>query len=98
MHYFMFLAHPKPSSREYGVTDGAYVSCWVNDPIGGSAEVAARALIEEAGWDVDEREEAYPVDDTYYAPDDSGFERYKQAHLDGICAVFHRWAVGAPDE
>ena len=98
MHFFVFLAHPSPSHEDYGTVDGAYVSCWVNDPVEASAEAAARALIEEAGWDIDERDVAYPLADDHYTPDQSGFANMQQARTDGICAVFHTWDVGAPDE
>ena len=98
MYFFVFLAHPKPSHSEYGVVDGAYVSCWVRDPVEAAADLAARELIESAGWDVDERDEAYPLADNHYAPDQDAYEHMEQARTDGICAVFHRWDVGAPDE
>ena len=98
MYFFVFLAHPSASSDDYGVFDGAYVSCWVNDPVEASAEVAARALIEDRGWDIEEREEAYPLADDHYARDQPAREHMEQARLDGICAVFHSWEVGAPDE
>src|SRR4051812_26126471 len=97
MYFILYLAHPKPSHAEYGVTDGAYVSCWIDDPVEPSADAAARALIEAAGWDVHDREEAYPVAEGHYTPGDVGAERVAQARLDGICATFHRWAVGAPE-
>jgi hypothetical protein len=98
MYFFVFLAHPKPSHPEYGAIDGAYVSCWVRDPVEGAAEAAARELIEATGWDVEERDEAYPLADDHYATDQEAYEHMEQARLDGICAVFHRWDVGAPDE
>lgn len=96
--FFVFLAPPTPLHPEYGAVDGAYVSCWVNDPVEASAEAAARGLIEAAGWDVDKRDEAYLLVDDHYAPDQDGYERVAQARVDGICATFHRWALGAPDE
>ena len=98
MYFLVYLAHPKPSHREYGVVDGAYVSVWVRDPVEAAADRAARELIEAEGWDIEERDEAYPLADDHYAPDQDGHAYMEQARLDGICAVFYRWDVGAPDE
>ena len=98
MRFFMFRTHPKPSHAEYGVVDGAYVSCWVADPVSSSAETAARGLIEEAGWDVESLDESYPTSLDDYGADDPSRPYVQQAAVDGIYAIFHRWPVGAPDD
>ena len=98
MYFFTFLAHPKPSSTEYGTVDGAYVNVWVDDPLEISAEATAREFVEADGWDIERREEAHRLAPDHYGAGDSGFEHMAQAHADGLCAVFHEWRVGAPDE
>ena len=97
MYFLLYLAHPKPDHPEYGVVDGAYVSCWVSDPVEAAADSAARALIESGGWDIEEREEAYPVAYDQYPPGHDSYEYVEQARIDGLCAVFHQWNVDAPD-
>ena len=98
MYFLVYLAHPKPSHREYGVVDGAYVSVWVRDPVEAVADRIARESIEAEGWDIEERDEAYALGDDHYALDQDGYAYMEQARLDGICLVFYRWNVGAPDE
>ena len=98
MYFLLYLAHPKPDHPEYGVVDGAYVSCWINDPVEASADSAARELIDSDGWDIEERDEAYRVSYKQYPPGHESYEYVEQARIDGMCAVFHRWNVGAPDE
>jgi hypothetical protein len=60
--------------------------------------MAARELVAAAGWDIEEREDAYALAEDHYAEGDAGREYMAQARVDGICAVFHQWDVGAPDE
>jgi hypothetical protein len=98
VHYFVIEAHPKPGSELYGRVDGAYVSCWVNNPIRDAAEAEARALIDEAGWDAEATDTADWLDDDHYGVDQPEREYFEQARVDGIVAVYHRWHVGAPDE
>ena len=98
MFFFTFLAHPKPGHAEYGVVDGAYVACWVAEPIESVAERIAREAIEVQQWDVEERDEGYPVSIDDYDVGTESRERYEQAVIDGVVLTFHRWPVGAPDE
>jgi hypothetical protein len=98
VHFFVIEAFPKPNSKWYGKVDGAYVSCWVNNPVRDAAEAEARALIEDHGWDADETDTADWLDDDHYGPGQSAKQYFDQAKIDGIVAVFHRWDVGAPDE
>ena len=96
IHYFRFLAHPKPSNAEYGVVDGAWVSCWVLDPVLASAEAEARDVLEEAGWDVELLEESSVVDENNIPQSAASY--IDQVRQDGLVAVFNTWDVGAPDE
>ena len=98
MFFFMFLAHPKPTHADYGTIDGAYVACWVNEPVETAAEHMAREAIEALGWDVEEREDGFPVSLEDYEPNSQSRAMYEQATVDGVVLSFHRWAVGAPDE
>ena len=61
MFFFTFLAHPRPTHSQYCAVDGAYVACWVAEPIESAAELLAREAIGALDWDVEERDEAYPV-------------------------------------
>jgi hypothetical protein len=97
VHFFVFLAHPKPTSKEYGAVDSAYVSCWVNEAVPSVAELVARTLVNEIGWDVDELEDAHPITENHYAVDDSGREYAEQARVDGIVATLHTWHIGADE-
>ena len=97
MYTFTFITHPKPSHRRYGEVDGAYATVFVNDPVAESAGAAARGLIEDAGWDVEELDDWGPMNPGDDAPGTEWAEHYAQARQDGICAVFHTWPVGAPD-
>ena len=98
MYFFVLLAHPNPTNAEYGEIDGAYVSCWVNEPTEALAERRARQTIEELGWDVDERDQGYMVSRDDYEASSESLERFDQALVDGCVLTFHRWPVGAPDE
>lgn len=98
MFFFTFVAHPKPAHAEYGTVDGAYVACWVAEPVEGAAEAIARAAIEAQHWDVDERDEGYLVALDDYQLGTESRDRYEQAVLDGVVLAFHTWPVGAPDE
>ncbi len=97
MHFLVFLAHPKPSSDGYGSVDGAYVSCWVNEPVASAAELVARQFIDAAGWDIEELEEAHPISENHYSASDPGREKADQARIDGIVVTFVVWDIGAPD-
>jgi hypothetical protein len=54
----VYAVFPKPSHPEYGLIDGAYVSLFVNEPVQAAAEVAAAALIDKEGWEIEELDEA----------------------------------------
>jgi hypothetical protein len=89
---------PKPSHPEYGRIDGAYVSLFVNEIDKDRAEAAAGALIEQEGWDIEELDEAYPVELSRYPAGNLSRDRFEQATIDGIVATFHRWPVGASED
>ncbi len=98
MYFFVFEASPKPSHQDYGVVDGAFVSCWVNEILESVAERIARTLVEQHGWDIHRRDQGYPLAEDHVPHEPSAIEYFKQARVDGAVAVFHRWDVGAPEE
>jgi len=98
VHFLVFEAHPKPAHVDYGRVDGAFVSVFVNEPVPAAAEAAARTFIEEAGWDVAQLDQSYPIELESFPVGDPSRERFEQALIDGIVVTFNRWPVGAPDE
>jgi hypothetical protein len=98
LYFLMYSVFPKHTHPEYGAVDGAYVSLFVNEPVQAAAEVAAGGLIDQQGGEIDELDEAYPVELEMYPPGHPSREQFEQAQLDGVVARFHRWPVGAPDE
>jgi hypothetical protein len=94
----VYLAHPKPSSPDYGVIDGAYASCWVKEPVIEAADTAAREFLEAEGWDIEELDEAYRVSDETCLPGAVGRDLFEQVQNDGIVVQLHTWPVGAPEE
>ena len=98
MHFLVFEAHPKPIHADYGRVDGAFVAVFVNEPVPAAAEAAARAFIEEAGWDVAELDQSYPAELESFPLGHPSRDRFEQALIDGIVATFNRWPVGAPDD
>ena len=94
MHYLEFEAYPKPNHERYGVIDGAYICCWVNDPDPAEAESRARERLEQAGWDIEKLEESYPATKDAFA----GNQYFEQARTDGIVLLINTWPVGAPEE
>ena len=98
MYTFTFVAHPAPSNPRYGEADGAYATVFVNDPVAASAEAAARGLLGELGWEIEELDDWAPMN---LGDDDPGTEWhqfYQEARRDGLCVVLHTWPVGAPEE
>ena len=63
-----------------------------------AADLAARAFIEQEGWDIEEADEHILVTDESCPPGTDGREYFEQVQLDGLIHVFHTWPVGAPDE
>jgi hypothetical protein len=98
VQFILILAHPKPTNEEYGRVDGAWVSCWVNEPVPAAAEAVAIEFLDAMGWDVDEVDETHPIDEKTYGVDDLGRGYVEQARIDGIVIRMHTWDVGAPDE
>jgi hypothetical protein len=94
----VYAVFPKPDHPDYGRIDGAYVSLFVNETTQKSAEAVAFALIDRERWDIEQLDEAYPVEANRYRAGHPSRERFEQARLDGVVATFHRWPVGAPEE
>jgi hypothetical protein len=53
LYFLVYAVFPKPTHPEYGALDGAYVSLFVNEPVRSAAELAAGALIEQEGWEIE---------------------------------------------
>ena len=94
MFFITLEAAPKPTHARYGEIDGAFVSCWVNEPTAHLAEQVARAGIDSAGWDalvVDERRSVIREE---YIEKPEALEYFDQASIDGLVLTFHTWPVG----
>jgi len=98
VYFLSFEAHPKPTHRDYGEVDGAFAAVFVNESIADAAEAAARAFIEQVGYDVGELDESHPVELDSFPPGHPSREQFEQALIDGIVVTFHEWPVGAPDD
>ena len=98
MFRLVYLAHPKPSHDDYGDVDGAYATCWVNDPTESLADSRARDFLEEIGWDVESLDEAEDVSEVEYPADSEARDRVDQARIDGIVVSLHQWPVSASDD
>ena len=98
MQFLSILVHPRTDSDEYGVVDGAYAACWVNEPTLELAEAAARAFLEASGWDAEEVEEAYSVNRERYLEQERSLSLFDQALTDGVVVTLHTWPVGAPED
>jgi hypothetical protein len=95
---FTFLVHPKRSHPRYGEIEAAYAAVFVSDQgAAATPDAAARALLQESGWDVAELLSVISVR-SEDAPGAPWEEHYQQALQDGICAVLHTWPVGAAEE
>ena len=94
MFFVTLEVTPKPSHPKYGEVDGAYASCWVNEPTAALAELVAREGIGSAQWDVVEFDELREVVRDEYVEHPEGLEHYDQASLDGLVITFHTWPVG----
>jgi hypothetical protein len=98
LSFLVYAVFPKSKHPEYGRVDGAYVSLFVNETNQESAEATASALIERERWEIEELDEAYPVEANRYPVGHPSRARFEQARIDGVVATFHRWPVGAPEE
>ena len=99
MYFLVLVAHPKPNSVDYGADDGAYAACWANAPDAETAELQARVLLSDIGWDSDEVDQAPRfVEREEYAGDPTKLARFDQALTDGVVITLNMWPVEAPDE
>jgi hypothetical protein len=85
---------PKPSHARYGEVDGAFASCWVNEPTPVLAESVAREGIEAQGWDVVELDEFRAIVREEYVEHLERLALFDQASVDGIVITFHTWPLG----
>jgi hypothetical protein len=104
MYLFTFLASPTPDAKEFHEAGGAYVNCWILGDGGGdrsdrdAAELRAKELIEEYGWDVDALEEGAIVSGADYPQDDEDRVFYEQALVEREVLVFNTWPRGDEDD
>lgn len=99
MYFLVLVAHPKPTSADYGVEDGAYAACWANAPDAETAELQARVLLGDIGWDADEVDQAPRfVERHQYDGEPTKLARFDQALQDGVVITLNTWPVGAPDD
>ena len=98
MFFITLEVSPKPIHPRYGEVDGAYASCWVNEPTAALAESVARAGVDEANWDVVELDQLREIAREEYLEHPDGLELYDQAGLDGLVITFHTWPIGGDEE
>ena len=99
MYFLVLVAHPKQTSADYGVEDGALAACWVNAPDPETAELQARVLLGDIGWHSDEVDQPpQVVERERYEGDPAGLARFDQALQDGVVITLNTWPVGAPDD
>ena len=99
MFFLVLVAHPKPTSADYGVDDGGYAACWANAPDAETAELQARVLLSDIGWESDEVDQPpRVVERGEYAGDPTKLAKFDQALIDGVVITLNTWPVGAPDE
>jgi hypothetical protein len=80
------------------VVDGAFVSCWVDEPTADLAEHLARSRIEAAGWDPFQVDERRPVEREEYLQKPESLALFDQASIDGWVLTFHQWPIGGDPE
>ena len=97
MWSLILLTAPKPESADLSDVGGAFATVFVVNPYEEQALEAARALVENHGWRVQELDSMEWVELEDFPAGAPGRELYEQAMVDGICARFHRWPVNAPD-
>ena len=98
VHRLIYVAHPRPSHRDYGVVDGAFATCWVLEPVYAAADIVAREHLSEVGWDIDEADEHILVTDATCPPGSDGREYFEQAQIDGLVTVFYTWPAGTLED
>jgi len=93
MFFLQFEATPKADHPEFAELGGAFVNCWVTAESINDAESLARAHIEEQRWIVDDLEEAYPIDRSFYDDDPKHLPYFEKALTDGDVYVFHTYPI-----
>jgi len=97
MFLLTFETRPKPSHPAYGEVGGALAALFVNEAVQDAAEAAARAFMDEAGWEVGELDKAQAVELDAFPQGHRSRARFEQAVKDGIAVTYHAWPVGAED-
>jgi len=73
---------------------GAIVSCWVERPTSGDAEVVAKEMIASKGWQVVESLEINQLSDGDHGMSENARQYYEQALLDKEVLVFFVYPPG----
>jgi len=98
MFYLTFETRPKPSHPAHGEVGGAVAAVFVNEVAHAAAEAAARAFMDDAGWEVGPLDKAYAVERDAFPEGHRSRARFEQALKDGIVVTYHAWPVGAEEE
>ena len=98
MFFITLEVSPKPSHARYGEVDGAFASCWVNEPTPTLAQSVTREGIEAHHWDVVELDELREVAREEYLEHPEALALYDQASVDGLVITFHTWPTGGDQE
>lgn len=86
-------ARPAESNPEHDQVAGAFVNCWVvADSMDSALRITAAHLVEN-GWVIVERVEGQ----TAPLEDFEGDPYFRQAQIDGLVAVFHKYPRNEPD-
>ena len=95
MYYLKFLAYPRPTHPDHGVIAGAFVHCWINEPVEGAAKMVAIGILEQQRWTIEALEESAAVSPEDYADDPRRRRHAEQAAIDGMTLVYESWPVEA---
>jgi hypothetical protein len=93
MWYFVIRASPKPNTKQAKESGGAYVSCWINFLIEDGAEHLARFYLDQAGWKVENIDEARWVVREGYDEASGALPFYSEAERDGASLVINEWPI-----
>ena len=85
---------PKPGTKAFDESDGAYVNCWILFAWQDGAELLAKHEVEKE-WIITEPGEISWYDPGDVTEDSPHREYYDQALIDGGCFVFHHYALDA---
>ena len=89
MFFVQFEATPQLDNPDSRNSAGAFVNCWIARDTIEEAIRVGREWIAGEGWIVNEPDEAYVVDESWYRPGAKGREYFEQALIDREVFVFY---------